>query len=245
MCLPPPSLLHPPLTCTSAPAATARRPFCDPANSLVLDFGLLPANASEAAAASESVVVQQGSDIGAEVAVQQALLTGTADPESVPVDEAAASGSSGADPSAVLQDPAAAAAGSVDAFLASTVGAGDAAGGSGGDASGGGGRRRLQARRGFGFGSSRRPSTRPTSPNPTTTPTPTGTSRPSSGSSSGAARAPTRPPGTPPRVTAPTNRPYFPNGGSSRPRFSSPAVRLLSRGMPACLHACRPACPFS
>jgi hypothetical protein len=163
----------------------------------VLAFALLPASAGDSQAGA--AVVRGGQEIQQQVAQQEALLTGQADPESVPV---GGGGAGGTPPPDAEAPPGTAAALLPDSDL------------SAGDDSGGGGRRLLQRRGGGGFGI-RRPATRPTSPAPTST------ARPS--------------------------RPYFPNGGTSRPRFSSPAVGGASR-LARCprvqLASCKPTLPL-
>lgn len=186
---------------STASASLPRRPWCGPSNRLVLGFGLLPANASAGAAAG-GAVVENGTDVQQRVAEEQALLTGAADPDSVPVADGSGNSSSSAAP---LADPAAA----------------GAAG------------RRLLARRGGGFkiGGSSKPATKPTSKPPTDSGAPT---KPTSNPPTTGSGAPTRPTSKPPTSSGSSGtaskpyRPYFPAGGTSRPRYSTPAAALAA-----------------
>lgn len=131
------------------------------------------------APAEQEVVVERGEEVQARVAEQTALLTGQADPESVPVDEG-----TGSSDAALLPDPAAPAG---RRLLAALVAPRLLAG------------RRLLAFR-FRLPSSK-PATRPSGPAPT-------------GGSAGRGAA------------AKPLRPYFPAGGTARPRYSGPAAAV-------------------
>lgn len=81
---------------TALPLCRPRRPWCDPANKLVLAFGLLPANAS--ASTAEGLVVESGAEVKERWEQQQDLLTGAADPGAVPVPDAGSGDGSAAAP---------------------------------------------------------------------------------------------------------------------------------------------------